>query len=340
MKLEDVVRKKQEKEEPKGIAREVLRALKRGSVSVSELSSRLDHGVSQIRNAIDELEASGYHLAVKAEAVEVVRDLPSGGELRIDPKRYRGNEYEFGVVSDTHLASKYCRLDVLNALYDIFAAEGIKDIFHAGNIVDGEGRFNRFDLLAVGTEGQIDLAIRDYPKRKGITTNFIVGECHEGWWVQREGINIGKLIDARFRDAGRTDVNYLGYLEADIQLPAPKGTTWIRLMHPGGGSAYALSYAPQKIVESFQGGEKPHALIIGHFHKMEFCMPREVYCVSAGCTQDQTPFMRKLRLEAHLGGWTCKITQARDGHISSMAVNWHRFYDRKFYHGKEKFPRW
>src|SRR3972149_2997646 len=100
MKLEDVVRKKQEKEEPKGIAREVLRALKRGSVSVSELSSRLDHGGSPIPKAIDELEASGYHLAVKAEAAEVDRDLSIGGAQHISSMRFRGHEYEFGVVSD------------------------------------------------------------------------------------------------------------------------------------------------------------------------------------------------------------------------------------------------
>ena len=264
-----------------------------------------------------------------------------GGLLKIDPARISGEVYRFGAVADSHLGSKYARLDVLNSLYDLFASEGIRDVYHGGNLIDGECRFNKFDLIpgASGLTAQCKVAARDYPKRKGITTHFIAGDDHEGWYAQREGLNIGQVMQDEFNRAGRRDLHYLGYLEADILLPAPKGETWIKVMHPGGGSAYAISYAPQKIVESFQGGEKPALLLLGHYHKADFCFPREVLCVQMGCTQDQTPFMRKQKLQAHVGGWLVKITQAPDGHISRIAPEFFRYYDKGFYQG-EKYPRW
>ena len=317
------------------------RALKRGPVTLAELSSRFDRGVEQISSIIEEFRALGLNCEVKGERAEISKALPAGGVHRIDPKTVEGRVYEFGAIGDSHLGSKYARLDVLNRLYDIFEAEGIKDVYHGGNLIDGESRFNKFDLVpgAVGLTAQCKIAARDYPKRTGVTTHFICGDDHEGWYAQREGINIGQVMQDTLTREGRADMHYLSYLEADILLPAPKGQTWIKLMHPGGGSAYAISYASQKIVESFQGGEKPALLLLGHYHKMDFCLPREVFCLQLGTTCDQTPFMRKLKLQAHVGGWKVKITQAADGHISRIATEFIRFYDRGFYSG-EKYPRW
>jgi len=328
------------------LAKKVHALLKKGAFSIPELASRLDRGPKQIDAAIKALRAAGFQVHVKEAngepVAELHRDVPMGGVHHIDRKIFQGNEFKFGFMGDTHLASRWARVDALEAMYDIYAAEGITTVFHGGNLIDGECRFNKFDLLAHGIEGQCALAATQYPQRKGITTKFIAGDDHEGWYVQREGVDIGRVMEDRFRAAGRDDLKYIGYMEADIKLPTPdgKGQTWIRLIHPGGGSAYALSYAAQKLVESFQGGEKPAVLLIGHYHKMDFCLPREVFCVQGGCFQDQTPFMRKNKLQAHVGGWICRLVQAPDGHVSRFSAEFVRFYDRGFYDKGEKFPRW
>jgi hypothetical protein len=325
------------------LAHQIRKATRRSSLTLEELSSRFDRGVSTIERALEWLHDNHYNIRIKAGQIATPEDIAPGGEVHIDPKLYKGREFRFGVVSDNHLGSKYERLDVLNALYDKFLARGISTVFNAGNILDGRARFNQFDLLpgCESMEGQLSYFTNNYPQRKGIETQFIAGDDHEGWWAQREGVNIGKLMESRARDAGRTDLKYIGYLEADVLLEAEKGETWIRVMHPGGGSAYALSYAPQKTIESLQGGEKPAICIFGHWHKCDFCYIRNVYCISAMCTQDQTPFMRKKKLEAHVGGWSCKLVQAPDAHVSSLELECHPFYDRGFYHaGKEKYPRW
>ena len=117
--------------------------------------------------------------------------------------------------------------------------------------------------------------------------------CHEGWYQKREGLKIGWYLQKWAEDCGRQDLKHLGFIERDIVLEQPFGKTLIRVIHPGGGSSYALSYSSQKMVESFQGGDKPHVMIMGHYHKYDCSYAREVFCLQPGCLEDQTTFMRK-----------------------------------------------
>ena len=57
---------------------------------------------------------------------------------------------------------------------------------------------------------------RNYPK-VGIPTFAVTGDDHEGWYIRREGIDIGRYCESVMRDAGH-DWHNLGYMEADIVL--------------------------------------------------------------------------------------------------------------------------
>lgn len=244
----------------------------------------------------------------------------------------RGDGWKvFGLVSDTHLGSKHERLDVLAELYNIFAGEGVKHVFHAGNWVEGESRLNRHDIRIYGLEAQLNYFVENYPAKDGIRTYYVAGDDHEGWWQQREVINIGQTLEDKARAAGRADLEYLGYVEADVELRARKGSAVLRVMHGGGGSAYAYSYTAQKVVESFQGGEKPQVLALGHYHKFDFCYPRGVCVVQPGCTQDQSVFLRKRKIEAMVGGCLAWIKQRPDGSLQRFRAEWLPFYDRGYY---------
>jgi hypothetical protein len=257
------------------------------------------------------------------------------GKFHIIPLRDRGDGWSvMGFVSDNHLGSKHCRLDVLNALYDIYAAEGVTDVYNGGNWIEGEARFNRYDIQVFGMDNQIDFFVQNYPSRPGITTHYVAGDDHEGWYQQRESIHIGRYAEMAALRAGRKDLHYLGYLEADVALKAPG--TWMaapmKIMHGGGGSAYAYSYVLQKTVESFQGGEKPAILVMGHHHKFDYCYPRGVHAIMPGCTEDQSIFMRKRKIEACVGGVLAKVQQDKeDGHITRFSCDWIPFYDKGFY---------
>jgi hypothetical protein len=58
------------------------------------------------------------------------------------------------------------------------------------------------------------------------------------------------------------------------------------------------------------------------------------------CCQDQTPFMRKNRLQAHVGGTIVRFHQAKTGEINRFQVEFFPFYDKGFYEGKDKFRKW
>jgi biotin operon repressor len=320
-------------------ARQVLAIIgKRRMVSLVEIANVADLSPAKTEEAIKQLIKAGYNIEVDPNAnIELSRTMPKKSSLVLSTKDYFGDDWiRFGFVADTHLASKYARLDVLNALYDIYEKEGIHTVYHGGNWVDGECRFNKYDVYTVGVENQIDYFLKNYPQRKNIKTYIISGDDHEGWWVQREGVNVGRLMQDRAVQAGRHDLIDLGYMERDIVFKKGSGQSIIRVIHAGGGSAYATSYTSQKYAESLQGGEKPSMVLVGHYHKFSYDYPREIHIIQGGTTQDQTPFMRKKKIQAMVGGCLIEIKQDNKGCFVRVRVEWFPFYDKKFYEYKWK----
>lgn len=160
---------------------------------------------------------------------------------------------------------------------------------------------------------------------------FFSKNCHEGWWQKDVGLRIGWYMQNWAEERGRKDLIHIGHVEQDVLFERPHGTFRLRIIHPGGGTPYALSYPSQKMVESFQGGEKPQAMIMGHFHKFDMVYPREVLSLMPGCIQDQTTFMRKKRLGAHVGFCICTIGARIDGTLGRFGVEWVPFYDRRYH---------
>lgn len=304
--------------------------------TITALADALNVAPKHITKAIEDLRNQNITIEIDQEGVELSKTIPvKEKSLVIDPHKFFGGKIiRFGAIADTHLCSKYQRLDVLNALYDIYKQRGIQKVFLCGNHIDGEIRFNRYDLLVRGVEDQTKYFIENLPQRDGIETQFITGDDHEGWYVQREHINIGQYTEDMAKRMGREDIKYIGHMERDIELKGAKTSQIIRLIHGGGGSTYADSYTSQKYAESLQSGEKPRVILIGHFHKFCFDYPREIYMVQVGCVEDQTPFMRKKKILAHVGGTIITLHQDNDGIINRCEVEWIPFYNKKFYEYK------
>ncbi len=257
---------------------------------------------------------------------------PIGAVGHWQVKSTKDNKYRFAAFGDLHAASKYCRWDVREDLTRKAEDFGAQAILDGGNWIDGEAAFNRYDLVAVGMDAQLRLLARYYPKTK-IPTYAVAGADHEGWYTRREGIDVGRYCESVMREAGH-DWHNLGYIESDMVLVnANSGKTAVlRVMHAGGGSAYAISYKPQKILESYEGGEKPDVVLIGHYHKLISGLIRNVFFAEVGCQQDQTPFMRQRSLEAHIGGILLELEQdPRDGTITCFKPDMRRYYNRGYY---------
>lgn len=310
----------------------IKQSLKKNDVqNIYDLANLFDTSPKRIQDAIDQLIGEGHTIRVDNGSVLFSKIIPKSPPRILDVSKMSTGFYKFGVTGDNHLSSRYERLDVLHSLYDVFEREGISRVINTGNWIDGEARFNKHDILEYGMDNQLNYFLNNYPKRKGIETHLITGDDHEGWYTQREGVDVGAYMQMKARKEGREDLFYLGHMEADIILKAPKGQTIMRALHPGGGSSYAVSYTSQKIVESYTGGEKPNILLVGHYHKAEYLFNRGVHIVQTGTTMDQSPFMRKKRLAAHLGGWIIEFSVDDFGAITRFKQEFIPYYDNEYY---------
>lgn len=328
-------------------SKEAVLGFMKGKTNVSLLSlcRGVKYSLQEIEEAIENLRMDGYEIKITDRGdVEKLVVPPRGRETHIH-RIHKGGWVRFGLVSDTHLSNREHRIDVLNTAYDHYKAERIKKVYHCGNMIDGYAPgINAFELVpesGPGIERQIRHAAALYPKTR-IETHFITGQCHEGWYGKGTGLNVGQHMEDRFRALGRKDLKYAGHMEADIELrpenlPEKKRGPILRLMHPSGGTSYAISYRVQKYTESLQEGEKPQLTAIGHYHKHGYFMWRGVHCLMAGCAEDQTIFMRGKNIGAHVGYWIVDVFVNPDGVMQRVRPEFVPFFDRGFYKKWEYF---
>lgn len=187
------------------------------------------------------------------------------------------------LISDTHLASKYDRLDILRYLYDKAENQGVRYILHSGDFTDG--RSNRaeqvYELREPSYEGQVQYCVEKYPTFSGHT--YVIQGNHDDWWFKSAGSEIVKSIADK-----RDDIVYLGPDVADMKI----GKLRIRLFHGSGGGAYAKSYKLQKYLDSIPMEERPDILQTGHIHQSFYMKQDSTHCFQTACLEDQTPYTR------------------------------------------------
>ena len=227
---------------------------------------------------------------------------------------------KFGLMGDTQIGSKYTQLTWLNVYYDYAKSLGIKDIYHTGDITDGLKMRpgHEYELYEISADEMRDDVVKNYPKRDGITTHFITGN-HDASIYKHVGYDIGQAIANL-----RPDLDYLG---RDCALVELTPHCILELRHPWDGTAYALSYKVQKMVEAMESDSKPNILAVGHYHKAEYLFYRNVHVFQTGCFQSQTPFTRGKGISVHIGGWFIEAMVATDGTILMIKPTFVPFYN-------------
>ena len=225
----------------------------------------------------------------------------------------------FAIMGDTQFGSKYAQITYLHNFYDLCEKEGITDVYHTGDLTDGlKMRVgHEYELYEISADEMREDVVKNYPKRKGITTHFITGN-HDASIYKHVGYDIGQAIAM-----ARPDMKYLGRDCAVINL-TPKCT--LELRHPWDGTAYALSYKMQKMIEAMESDSKPNILAVGHYHKAEYLFYRNVHALQTGCFQGQTPFTRGKGISVHMGGWIVTIRVDKNGYIQGFAPEYIPYY--------------
>ena len=213
------------------------------------------------------------------------------------------------LISDTHLCSKYDRLDILHYLYDKAEDKGIKHILHSGDFTDGKSHRPEhiYELKELSYEGQVEYCIEKYPTFSGKT--YAIAGNHDGWWYKSAGSEIVKSIAKQ-----REDIIYLGSDVADMKI----GKLKIRLFHGNGGNAYAKSYKLQKYLDTIPVEEKPDILQTGHIHQAFYYKQDNTHCLQTGCLEDLTPYARSLGFSGDKSCWWLDIDFDDKGNIYSI----------------------
>lgn len=208
------------------------------------------------------------------------------------------------LISDTHLGSKYDRLDILRYLYSKAEDTGVNYVLHSGDLTEGvSGREEQiYSLKEASYTGQRDYVIENYP-RSSVPTYLIAGN-HDLWWIKRCGADICQDIANK-----RDDITYLGSDCEDLHI----GKLKIRLYHGKGGSSYAKSYKLQKYLDSVNVEERPHILQTGHIHQAFYMKQGKTHCFQTSCLQDMTPFERSMGFNNDKSVWWVDIDIDNNG---------------------------
>lgn len=285
------------------------------------MPKRKEVNLGELQDLIAQGPAGQAKLKKQAEAITVLQETLMLSWKRQKPYevpvKSEENVIRFGLIGDTQIGSLYQERDALAAYYRRAWDEGYNVILHAGDVLDGWKvyRGQEFELRpdAKSWPEQKKIFVGEMPRHDGQETVFITGN-HDASFKNLVGMVVGDELAA-----ARKDWKFIGQDIGDVTLKTPQGQAFkVRLVHPGGGTAYAVSYHSQKLVESIPGGQKPNLVAIGHYHKAEFLPSyRNVSVVQVGTFCGQTPFMVRQHLAAHVGGWLVEVHLNESRKLSS-----------------------
>ena len=238
---------------------------------------------------------------------------------------------EILVVSDTHFGNNNQQLHLLNNLYQEAYNRGITTVLHVGDVTDGNypNRLENPRLQFLhGFDEQVGYVVDMYPHIDGMKTYYILGSHDESHYKN------GQATVEHWLSRCRKDMQFLGQDTGAITIEKVKYV----LDHPGGGSAQALSYKPQKRIEILESHNKPKVLLIGHYHKSYHFVYRNVQCIEVPSLCTKTQFQQKKGLINSVGGYFLKVYSDKKGNIQyfepeEIAFGANDFWDEA---GKDK----
>lgn len=155
----------------------IIKILKKKKKTLEELSDTFNVPPKKIREIIKILQDKKIIVDNFSDGnMQLSRDMKVMQTKVIDMRKYEEIEFAIGFTCDNHIGSKYERMDVLEALYDKFLEYGVKTVYNGGNWIDGEARFNKYDIYVHGVNDQILNFVEKYPHRDGMVTEFIGGD--------------------------------------------------------------------------------------------------------------------------------------------------------------------
>ncbi len=310
--------------EPGEDLKRLFEVAKKQTVKFSELCDKLDMSPARVKKLIDDAWAFGIPVKVAHDHVGISLPTPDDRIKFTGIAPVVGKRQMLGVITDTHLGSKYCLREQLKEFINHAYDQGVREILHVGDVLDGDYRHGKFEMTHMGIEEQTRDLFEVLPQRPGLTYHGITGN-HDFTFTEESGVNVGRYISNYFAERGRKDIKFYGDRGAFLKI---RGAV-IHLWHPSGGVSYAVSYRMQKKIESYSPGQKPHVMLVGHWHRYCNITERGVHGVACGTFQGGgSAFSKSLTSGAPaIGGTILSFDMTADGTMRSFIIERRNYFE-------------
>lgn len=302
-----------------GLIAKAIRVIQREPITSTNLARKLELNWDQLDELVNELQES--RAAIKWKDNYLVWDKLAGKpENKTTNVSFEtdGGWLRFGLLSDTHGCSIYEIPEAVNELYNIYESEGVNCVFHTGDLSDGIGNVFKgqlSELKIFGVDKQLDYLDYTYPEKPFKT--YILSGNHDWDSYKTCGIDMIKNLCGR-----RDDFEYVGQYGAFVKA----NDVSFYLLHGDGGIPVAISYKPQKIIDTFK--IMPDVTIMGHWHTfLHLPKYRGTICILPGCTQRQTEYMRRKSLHPNIGGVILSAKIAEINGVNKVIKHYAEFID-------------
>lgn len=278
-----------------------------------ELSDK-DKQVQQILRMMDKNNLS------KSELENIIKSSKKKESNTSHSIDVGSKKFSYAYFSDSHIGSNSFKPEVFDKMIRLINMYKPDFVLNAGDNL--EGMSNRpghvYELTHIGFNQQFNYAV-DLFSQINVPIYGIDGN-HDDWFSSKsdQGIIVGNELDKAIGN-----YNHLGEMEGDLKVDGVD----IKLFHANDGTAYAVSYKMQKLVESFTGGEKPAILHSGHYHKSLYMFNRNVHGIESGTLCGQSKFMRGKKIPAHTGFGFVRVWHDGKGSVKRFNHEFVPFYE-------------
>jgi predicted phosphodiesterase len=301
----------------------LVQVSRRGPVVFADLCDKLDLSPSKTRGLIEQAKEMGIRLHVENNHVGIRSAQPEERVRQVGIAPVIGERQKVGVISDTHLGSKYCMREQLKEFVHYAYEQGVREILHPGDVLDGMYRHGVFEVSHVGLDDQARDLFETLPQLPGLNYRAITGN-HDFTFTENSGVDVGHFLTGYFRKRGRNDLHFYGNRGAFLKV---KGAI-VHLWHPRSGVSYARSYALQKHVEKYASGEKPNILLAGHWHVYCHVYERGVHAVACPTFQGGgSAFSKSLGGAPAIGGMILSWDLTSHGTLRSFIHEYRAYFE-------------
>jgi hypothetical protein len=313
-----------------GLLEKLVQHARRGPMGFAELCNKLDLSPAKTRGLIEQAREAGVKVHVEHDHVGIHFPQPDD---QADEGRVKdvgiapviGERQKVAVISDTHLGSKYCLRDQLKDFVHHAYEQGVREILHPGDVLDGMYKHGMWEVSHSGLDAQAQDLFETLPHLPGLSYRAITGN-HDFTFTEASGVDVGDYLTNFFQKRGREDLHFYGNRGAFLRV---KGAV-VHLWHPRSGVSYARSYAIQKHIEKYSSGEKPSLLLAGHWHVYVHCLERGVHGIACPTFQGGgSAFSKSLGGAPAIGGLILSWGLTEHRTMRDFVLEYRTYYERE-----------